>query len=154
VADNPKLTVRMTDSQMIKHPLRVVLSKTADLPLNAVLFNDKTAKTIVFTSYLADKQTLYALIDQGVECVEVALNKDHELDLYEVLKILAAKEISSVLIEGGQTLLNAFFSANLVNEVQAYIAPVIISEFRQKVVVNIKEMGFLKADYYCIAEME
>ncbi len=154
VADNPKLTVRMTDSQMIKHPSRVVLSKTADLPLNAVLFNDKTAKTIVFTSHLADKQTLYALQDKGVECIEVALNKDHELDLHEVLTVLAAKEISSVLVEGGQTLLNAFFSANLVNEVQAYIAPVIICEFRQKVVVNIKEMGFLKADYYCIAEME
>jgi diaminohydroxyphosphoribosylaminopyrimidine deaminase / 5-amino-6-(5-phosphoribosylamino)uracil reductase len=90
---------------------------------------------------------------QGVECIEVALNKDHELDLYEVLKVLAAKEISSVLVEGGHTLLNAFFSANLVNEVQTYIAPVIIGELEQKVSLHIKENSFFEEDYYCMAEM-
>ncbi|WP_440615773.1 bifunctional diaminohydroxyphosphoribosylaminopyrimidine deaminase/5-amino-6-(5-phosphoribosylamino)uracil reductase RibD [Cysteiniphilum sp. 6C5] len=152
IDDNPSLTVRVSDAEFVKHPLRVVLSKTCQLPLDATLFNDEVVKSIVMTSDLADKDTLDALEYKGIEYIKVPLNQG-EINLKEVLKVLAQRGISSVLVEGGRTLLNAFFETQLVDEVQSYIAPVIIANFKQKVQVNIKDNGFLNDDYYCIGSM-
>lgn len=148
--DNPKLTVRMSDAQFIKHPLRVVLSKKADLPIDVNLFNDKIVETMVFTSDIADKKKLCILQNQGIKCIKVSLNKNGELNLYEVLHVLAKKGISSVLVEGGPTLRNAFFSANLVSEVQTYLGAVIVGKFNQKVGIEVQEDGVLQGDYYFI----
>lgn len=152
IEDNPRLTVRDIDAKFIKHPLRVVMSKTAKLPLDATLFNESTARTLVVTSDLADKQQLDALENKGVEYIKVSIN-DAMLDLKEVLRMLAKKGITSILVEGGRTLLNAFFNAQLVDEVQSYIAPVVIAEFNQKRLVNIEECGFSNDDYYCIGKI-
>ena len=147
IEDNPKLTVRVTDAKFIKHPVRVVLSKTAKLPLDAAIFNDKVVETIVFTSYLSDRKITDALRYKGIECIVVALNRDQELNLVEVLKILATRGISSVLVEGGKTILDSFFSTNLVNEVQSYISPVIISNLEKKLSLDPKNRGFFQSDY-------
>lgn len=153
IEDNPRLTVRGADTKFIKHPLRVVLSKTAKLPLNAALLNDNIARTLVVNSNLAKQQQLDALENKGIECVQVELNDNREINVKAVLKILAERGITSVLVEGGKTLLNAFLKAHLVDEVQSYIAPVVISKFNQKKFVNIEETGFLDEDYYCIGKV-
>ncbi|WP_440682676.1 bifunctional diaminohydroxyphosphoribosylaminopyrimidine deaminase/5-amino-6-(5-phosphoribosylamino)uracil reductase RibD [Cysteiniphilum halobium] len=153
INDNPKLTVRCSDAKLIKQPLRIVLSKTAQLPLDASLFNDGVVKSIVITSNLADKQQLKNLQNKGVECIEVPLNHG-EIDLKEALKILAQRGITSVLVEGGRTVINAFFEAQLVDEVQSYIAPLVIAQFNQKKFINIEENGFLSEDYYCIGKIK
>lgn len=47
-------------------------------------------------------------------------------DAAEVLDALHAREVRHVLVEGGPTLAAAFLRAGLVDEVYAYIAPVIL----------------------------
>ena len=152
VADNPKLTVRMTDSDVVKHPLRIVLSKTADVPLNAHLFNDHVAETILFTSEFADQSMIVILQNKGIECIVIALNSHGELDLTKALQVLANKGITSVLVEGGKTILSAFFAENLIDEVHSYIAPVIVKGLEKKKYLDVIEQGFYQDDYVCIAK--
>jgi len=47
-------------------------------------------------------------------------------DVHEVLAELARLELRHVLVEGGSTLATAFLSGGTVDEVQAYVAPVIL----------------------------
>lgn len=152
IEDNPSLTVRYSKAEFIKHPLRIVLSKTCQLPCDATLFNDGI-ESLVISSDLADQDTLDALERKGIECIKVSLNQG-ETDLEEVLKVLAQRGITSVLVEGGRTLLNAFFETQLVDEVQSYIAPMIIADFNHKKRINIKDNGFLNNDYYCMGRIE
>lgn len=47
-------------------------------------------------------------------------------DVADVLAELAAREVRHVLVEGGPTLASAFLRAGLVDEVHAYVAPVLL----------------------------
>ncbi|WP_157966596.1 bifunctional diaminohydroxyphosphoribosylaminopyrimidine deaminase/5-amino-6-(5-phosphoribosylamino)uracil reductase RibD [Fastidiosibacter lacustris] len=153
VDDDPRLTVRMSDSKIIKHPLRVVISKSADLPIDAHVFNTAIVPTILFTSQYANPQALEALKSKNVECIVMPLNSQQKIDLKQVLKVLADKGITSLLVEGGRTLLNNFFSEGLVNEVHSFIAPVIINGCNKKQTLDISEQNFIASDYYCKGEI-
>ena len=58
---------------------------------------------------------------EGGELVQIATH-----DPAEVLAHLAAREVRHVLVEGGPMLSTAFLAAGLVDEVHAYIAPVLL----------------------------
>lgn len=45
-----------------------------------------------------------------------------------VLRELHAREVRTLIVEGGPTLLSAFFAADLVDEVNAYLAPAILGD--------------------------
>ena len=48
------------------------------------------------------------------------------MDLGALLKVLGEREIASLLVEGGGTLLGSFFDLGLVDKVVAFISPVIL----------------------------
>jgi diaminohydroxyphosphoribosylaminopyrimidine deaminase/5-amino-6-(5-phosphoribosylamino)uracil reductase len=94
--DNPRLTVRGIRGK--KQPLRVVLSRSGPLPKRAKIFTDRFAKRTV-----------------------VYRNKS----LGAVLKDLARKDITSVLIEGGGEILGQALDERLIDKVQVYIGPIL-----------------------------
>ncbi|MGB8354342.1 MAG: bifunctional diaminohydroxyphosphoribosylaminopyrimidine deaminase/5-amino-6-(5-phosphoribosylamino)uracil reductase RibD [Chthoniobacteraceae bacterium] len=96
-ADNPHLTVR--GIRGAKQPWRIVLTRSGNLPPDAHLFTDAHK----------DKTLVYK-------------NKS----LRAVLRDLGKKQITSVLIEGGGNVLGQAFDQKLVDEVQFYIAPLLI----------------------------
>lgn len=98
-ADNPALTIRgIKLSKDHLQPWRVVWSRSGDLPPHAQIFTDKHRdRTLVFTGK----------------------------SLRAVLKELAKRSISSVLIEGGSETLGEAFDRKLVDEIRFFIAPII-----------------------------
>jgi diaminohydroxyphosphoribosylaminopyrimidine deaminase / 5-amino-6-(5-phosphoribosylamino)uracil reductase len=93
-ADNPRLTVR--DKPGAKQPWRVVLSRSGKLPGRAQIFTDRfAARTMVY----------------------------RQIQLDSVLRELGAKEITSVLIEGGGDVLGQALDRRLIDKVQIYVAP-------------------------------
>lgn len=66
-----------------------------------------------------------ALEVAGAE-VLVVPELDKRVDVYVLLKILAQRDVTSVLVEGGGELLGSLFAANLVDKVLAFLAPAII----------------------------
>jgi diaminohydroxyphosphoribosylaminopyrimidine deaminase/5-amino-6-(5-phosphoribosylamino)uracil reductase len=94
-ADNPKLTLRGVEG---RQPLRVVLTRSGDLPKSAHLFTDEHK----------DRTLVY-----------------QRKSLSTVLRDLGKRGCTGVLIEGGGELLGSAFDAGLVQRVVFYLAPML-----------------------------
>ena len=93
-ADNPRLTVRGVRGA--RQPWRVVLTRSGRLPKEAHIFTDRFAeRTLAF--------------------------RDKPLD--QVLVELGARDVTSVLIEGGGEILGQALDAKLIDRIQIYLAP-------------------------------
>lgn len=108
--DNPSLTTRLWFGE---NPTRVVLDRTARVPLEYSLF-DNTVKTICFTEVERSKEA-----DENVEFVNLSFDKN---TLTNVLKHLNKCKINSVLVEGGATLLQSFIDMGAWDEAFVEVA--------------------------------
>jgi len=126
LADNPRLTTRLPDVEDVRHPLRIVLDSRGRAPLTAHIFQPALPGcTLVATTSAMPATHRKALEAQGVE-VLVCPSENGRVALPALLDYLGARGITSLLVEGGGTALGAFFDAHLVDEVVAFIAPMII----------------------------
>ncbi|MCD6175777.1 MAG: bifunctional diaminohydroxyphosphoribosylaminopyrimidine deaminase/5-amino-6-(5-phosphoribosylamino)uracil reductase RibD [Planctomycetes bacterium] len=128
IADNPKLTVRIKGETVDRPPLRVVLDSQLRMPWDCNLITVPDAPTVVVTTGQT-AQTEFAQVEKlesaGVEVLAVAEYNEH-CDLQEVLAELGQRGIQQMLVEAGPTLIASFLKQNLVDEVQIYIAPMIL----------------------------
>jgi len=114
-ADNPLLTSRgLRDSD----PLRVVLSRSLDLPTSAQLWDQTAAPTLVAHGPEAPPQACAALDQRGVPRLELPRCSPQLL-----LEALAARGCNQVLWECGAELAAAAVRDGCVQEVAAVIAP-------------------------------
>jgi len=116
--DNPHLT---THGLSQYQPLRVVMSRSLDLPLRANLWETGSASTIVFTSLNSDEAMQKHLMQQGVEVVNL-----EKLTPAEVMSCLYDRGLNTVLWECGGTLAAQAISQECVQKVWAFVAPKII----------------------------
>ena len=97
-ADNPRLTVRDVRGFEGRQPWRVVVTQRGRIPRDAHLFTDRhRQRTLVYRGK----------------------------PLRFVLRDLARRGCTSVMIEGGGSLLGAAFDARLVDRVHFYLAPLL-----------------------------
>ena len=96
--DNPLLTLRGGGQSGKEQPLRVILTRSGDLPKTAHVFTDEfKARTLVL----------------------------RDLDFPQVLQELGSRGIVSVLVEGGADVMGQAFRNRAVDEAVWYIAPLI-----------------------------
>jgi diaminohydroxyphosphoribosylaminopyrimidine deaminase/5-amino-6-(5-phosphoribosylamino)uracil reductase len=114
--DNPLLTSRQETT-----PLRVVMSRSLDLPPDAQLWQTAIAPTLVFTEATAKPDVQKALIQQGVEVIEST-----SLTPAVVMAHLYDRGCLSVLWECGGTLAARAIADGAVQKILAFIAPKII----------------------------
>jgi diaminohydroxyphosphoribosylaminopyrimidine deaminase/5-amino-6-(5-phosphoribosylamino)uracil reductase len=125
IADDPQLTTRL-DKKDVHDPVRVILDSRGRIPLTArVLDPTLPGCTLVATTQAMPAHRRQALERQGIE-VLVLPAQDGRVSLPALLTVLGQREITSLLVEGGGTVLGAFFAEGLVNKVWAFIAPLII----------------------------
>ena len=116
--DNPNLTTHGTSD---RNPLRVVMSRSLDLPAECNLWNTDVAPTLVFTETNSNPTLQQQLLDRGVEIVEVA-----SLTPKVVTQNLYQRELSQVLWECGGVLAAKAIADGSIQKVMAFIAPKII----------------------------
>ena len=121
LADNPSLTTRLVDG---KNPVRVIVDSNARIPLDATVVTDKSARTIVAVTSNAPPEKISALESHGVEIITAG--DGQRVDLRTLMRELAAREITSILVEGGATIHFAMLEAQLVDKVLAFVAPKIL----------------------------
>jgi len=122
VADDPELTSRIEGG---RSPLRVVLDSALRSPETARVLDVHDAPTLVITTTRADVERVKGLRARGVE-VEVVAASAARVDLGAALALLGARGMTSLLIEGGSSLLGSAFDAHVVDKVVAMLAPRII----------------------------
>lgn len=128
IADDPRLTARdEAGRELPRQPLRVMIDLAARVPLShQVVSGDVPGKTLVVVGPRADRERCRWLEGKGNSVVMLP-EMDGDVSLDAVLRNLAADwEITSVLVEGGGTLLGSFFDERLVDKVVAFVAPKVI----------------------------
>ncbi len=116
--DNPRLTTRLPGAH---NPLRVIMSRSLNLPTQAHLWQTQEAPTVVLTQPGANPDLQEILRKQGVEVVELS-----PLTPSEAMAYLYDKGFCSVLWECGGILAASAIAQGAVQKVLAFIAPKII----------------------------
>jgi diaminohydroxyphosphoribosylaminopyrimidine deaminase/5-amino-6-(5-phosphoribosylamino)uracil reductase len=115
LSDNPQLTCRLP-GLFERSPVRVVLDAKLTLPLaTSVVATVRDTPTWVFTSSKPSAIAEEILQQKGCKVFRVG-DVDGRLDLDEVLKVLAGRGITRLMVEGGPQVAGAFAAANLVDE--------------------------------------
>ena len=124
LADDPQLTARDSDGTPLpRQPLRVIADSRGRLPPDAMLLK-QPGRTLVFVSDGAAMQQPGAH-SQSAEWI-AAPGHDGRVDLRVMLSELGRRQITSLFVEGGGTLLGSLFDEGLVDRVIGFVAPVII----------------------------
>jgi diaminohydroxyphosphoribosylaminopyrimidine deaminase/5-amino-6-(5-phosphoribosylamino)uracil reductase len=126
IADDPRLTVRLAVKGGITHkqPIRIVIDGLGRTPENARIFNEP-GKTMIVLGKSVTSEKKIALQKAGAEIMELP-SSSGLIDLKQLFRILAQREITSVLVEAGGILTGSLFDNGLVDKVVAFLAPIVI----------------------------
>lgn len=122
LADNPKLTTRLPAGG--KNPIRVILDSHLRIPLHSNVLRDLEAPTWIFTTDYADREKWEKLNTEGIEIFSTG--KGRRVNIERMLKKLAERQISSVLVEGGSEVHWEFLKQKAFQKIVTYISPKII----------------------------
>jgi diaminohydroxyphosphoribosylaminopyrimidine deaminase / 5-amino-6-(5-phosphoribosylamino)uracil reductase len=125
--DDPELTARHLKNKSIRQPLRVILDSAGKLKSKAKVLQNDGVKTLIATTEKSSIKWRRSLMLENVEVVVLPADHVGRIDVLELLKELGRREISSLLVEGGMTVLTSFFQQKLVNKIYAYVAPQLLS---------------------------
>ncbi len=126
IKDNPELTVRHTQG---RNPLRIVVDSGLNIPLKAkILQKLPNAKTLVVTTKTDTNQQFRNIAETGVEIITIGADMQGHVDLEKLFKFIAAKGISSILVEGGARVITSLLNNNLADRLVTIIAPKIIGK--------------------------
>src|SRR5205085_2064252 len=122
LSDDPQLTCRLPGMEH-SSPVRVVLDSGLRQPPSSRLAAS-AARTLdwTFADETASPEKERALTDLGVEVLRVP-GANGRLDLAAVLRGLAGRGITRVMVEAGPILSAAFVSADLVDEAALFRSP-------------------------------
>lgn len=136
LADDPQLTFRCCyrGGLVKKQPLRVVVDGLGNTPVTARIFNEPGSVLMAITEGINRNQQ-ESYLKAGAEVV-VLPGKRGLVDLPSLIRTLGERQITSVLVEGGGTLLGSLFDNRLVDKVIGFVAPVIIGGKRAKTPVS------------------
>ncbi len=107
--DNPQLTNRLYFG---KSPIRIVLDRNLTLPKNLHIFDNQLKTIIVTNSHNVEPAT------SNIEYWSIPFEQDF---LSILLRTLHKQKITTLLVEGGATLLQSFIDQNLWDEARVLI---------------------------------
>jgi diaminohydroxyphosphoribosylaminopyrimidine deaminase/5-amino-6-(5-phosphoribosylamino)uracil reductase len=106
--------------------VRVVLDSHLRLPVGSRLARTASSRTpVVVLTCRAERKRRQALEAAGVEVVEVA-PRGRRVPLLAALRVLQARGLASVMVEGGSEVLGSFLAARLVDQVALFRAPLLL----------------------------
>jgi 2,5-diamino-6-(ribosylamino)-4(3H)-pyrimidinone 5'-phosphate reductase len=127
--EDPKLTVKSEALRaerlargLTPNPVKVGIVTKADLKTHSDFLHSGAARIVIFTTHQTSKEQLAFLRSQGAE---VYVDTQERVDLPRALAILKELGIQRLMVEGGATLNFELLRLGLVDEVSAYIAPMI-----------------------------
>ncbi len=125
LADDPLLTCRYSEGN--RSLTRMVIDRGLEMPLDSKLVTTakETPLWVVCGQGIRPEKQL-ELANLGVVLLEQPLDQQGHVDLEKLMSQLWKMKIASVLIEGGGSLNDSAVRAGIVNEVNFYIAPIII----------------------------
>ncbi len=145
--DDPDLRVRLARG---RNPFRVVVDASLRMDVSSrVLANQESAKTIVVTAPGSDTVKRERIQAKGIEVVEV--EKDNgQIDLKALMDGLGTRGISSVLVEGGASLITSFLRIGLADRLYIVTAPRILG----RGIESVGDLGISKIEHSLSLEVD
>jgi diaminohydroxyphosphoribosylaminopyrimidine deaminase/5-amino-6-(5-phosphoribosylamino)uracil reductase len=132
--DDPRLTARIEG--VARQPRRVVFDSEARLPLDSKLVREVAdVPLIVVCSRAASRTSVEGLMSAGVD-VFTATGENEAARVESALDELGARDIQSLLLEGGPHLAGAFVEAGEIDEARMFIAPLMLGGATAKTAVE------------------
>jgi len=139
--DNPRLTTR-SPGQNGNQPIRVLIAKDGKLPKDLRVFSKQTpGRSWIVTNKNIPKRVQLTWEKKGIDLIKVK-SLGAQLDCLDLLKKLAQKGVTSLLVEGGGETVFPFFKSKLVNKLYLFVAPKIIGG--REAVTPVEGSGFSK----------
>lgn len=124
LADDPLLTCRLP-GMADRSPVRVVLDAHLRLPATSALARSIAAAPLwVFAAEDAPVEREAMLVALGAEVMRVRRKADGALALDEIVKLLALRGITRLMVEAGPRVAAGFLKAGLVDEAEIFEAPI------------------------------
>jgi len=127
--EDPKLTVKSETLRaervargLTPNPIKVGIVTKAELKTHSKFLHEGRTKVVIFTTNQTSKEELALLHSQGVN---VYTDHQDKVDLKNALATLKELGINRLMVEGGATLNFELLRLGLVDEVMAYMAPMI-----------------------------
>jgi len=127
--ENPKLTVKSADLRaereargLTPNPIKVGIVSTADLEPGSDFLTVGPARIVIFTTQRTSKEQLEFLRAREVE---VFVYDTQRVNLPEALSTLKEMGVNRLMVEGGATLNFELLRLGLVDELTAYVAPLV-----------------------------
>lgn len=120
--DNPQLDAWFSKS----HPVKIIIDSQLSTPQDAnIFFKNKQVIIITLPSGLGQETENRKILNEKAKILEVR-EKAGQINLKAALKRLAQLEITSILVEGGGTLIGSLFDEGLVDKILFFVSPKII----------------------------
>jgi len=127
--EDPKLTVKSETlrAERIKrglapNPVKVGVVTKAELNSHSKFIHEGGGRVVIFTTHRTSKDQLASLRSQNAE---VFVHESERVDLRNMIYTLKELGIHRLMVEGGATLNFELIRLGLVDEVSAYVAPMI-----------------------------
>jgi len=127
--EDPKLTVKSEALRagraargLEPNPIKVGIVSKADIKSHSKFLHEGNAKVVIFTTHQTSKDQLAFLRSQGAD---VYVNDQDRVDLNHALVTLKKLGVQRLMVEGGATLNFELLRLGLVDEVSAYMAPMV-----------------------------
>jgi diaminohydroxyphosphoribosylaminopyrimidine deaminase / 5-amino-6-(5-phosphoribosylamino)uracil reductase len=132
--DDPRLTARIEG--VARQPRRVVFDSEARLPLDSQLVRGVSEVPItVVCSRAASRTSVQSLESAGVDVI-VSTGQNEAARVKHALGELGAREVQSLLLEGGPHLAGAFLEADEIDEARIFVAPLLTGGREAKTAVE------------------
>jgi diaminohydroxyphosphoribosylaminopyrimidine deaminase/5-amino-6-(5-phosphoribosylamino)uracil reductase len=121
LTDNPRLTVRDVPG---RNPARVIVDSKLRMPMSSqVVETALQVPTCVATTAQAPRASVEALEAAGIRVIRVPATAEGRCDTVALLRELAAREVVSVMCEGGAELAGSLMAHGSVDELHVFMAP-------------------------------
>jgi 2,5-diamino-6-(ribosylamino)-4(3H)-pyrimidinone 5'-phosphate reductase len=127
--EDPKLTIKSEALRVERvarglspNPVKVGIVSAANIKPDAMFLSTGPARIVIFTTHRTSKDQLAFLLSRGVD---VYVHNSEKVDLSKALGTLKELGIHRLMVEGGATLNFELLKLGLVDEITAYIAPMI-----------------------------
>jgi len=124
LADDPRLTVRDAPGNS---PLRVIFDTKLRLPIGSRLVQTaREVPTWVVCTTDAASSAEEQLLERGVEVIRAPPSSEGRIDPIAALRLLAARGVVTAMVEGGAELAGSVLAGAVVDELHAFIAPILL----------------------------
>ncbi|MBF0223989.1 MAG: bifunctional diaminohydroxyphosphoribosylaminopyrimidine deaminase/5-amino-6-(5-phosphoribosylamino)uracil reductase RibD [Desulfobacterales bacterium] len=123
--DNPFLTTRIKHFNG-KNPIRIVLDTNLSIDINSNVLNiDANLKTIIVAGNNASDDKAALIEKKGAKVIKMPCDKGF-IDIKSLMEKLGSLEITSLLIEGGSSVISSSLKSGVVDKVIICYAPKIL----------------------------